>query len=175
MPTWESEFSTPGSSARIWLVLQVDLVAQEIANNRSLVNWSARMEERVNASPYNLNGVMSGNAAVDGGVWSAGGLKYDFRNTNVTIPLASGSKWIAHNADGTKTVAVSAFYGTDSILGSAALASQFDLPAIPRNRIRVGQGAVWRHAELYVGINGQWRRAQAYAGVGGAWRSHDPS
>jgi len=175
MPAWESEFSTPGSSARIWLVLQVDLVAQEIANNRSLVNWSARMEERVNASPYNLNGVMSGNASVDGTVWSAGGLKYDFRSTNVTIPLASGSKWIGHNADGTKSVSVSAFYGTDSILGAASINAQFGLPSIPRNRIRVGQGAVWRQAETYAGVNGAWRPALIHAGVGGAWKLHNPS
>lgn len=169
MTIFESEFSTPGSSARIWLVEQVDFVSADPANNRSLVNWYVRMEERVNASPYNLNGVMSGAAAVDGTVWSAGGLSYDFRGTNVTIPLASGSKWITHNSNGTKVAGVSASYGTDSILGSASLASSYTLPTIIRNALDYWTGAAWDGDLLDAWDGAAWRQQILEAWDGAAW------
>jgi len=130
--TWESEFSTPGTSARIWLVLQVDLVSQSIPNNTSTLNWHLRMEERVNASPYNLNNVASANATVGGLVYSAGGLSYDFRSTNATVSVASGTTVIAHNADGTKTISVGAAYSGGSPLGDASFSTTWALPTIAR-------------------------------------------
>lgn len=132
MATWESEFTTPGTSARIWLVLQVDLVSQNIANNTSTLNWYLRMEERVNASPYNLAGTSSANATVNALVYNAGGLNYDFRGTNATVGIASGTTVVSHNADGTKTITVAAAYNGGSPLGTASFSTTWTLPTIPR-------------------------------------------
>jgi hypothetical protein len=132
MATWESEFTTPGSSARIWLVLQVDLVSQDIANNTSTLNWYLRMEERVNASPFNNNPTSTASADVNGTVWSSGGLTYDFNLTNETIGVASGTTVVTHDADGSKTIGVGAAYNGGNPLGTASFGSTYALPTIPR-------------------------------------------
>jgi len=175
MSAWEAEFSTPGTSARIWLVLEVSLSSQSVAANTSTLNWWLRMEERTNASPYNLSPTSSASATVGGVVYSSGGLTYDFRAPNVTIQVASGSTTVSHNADGTLTIPVGAAYSGGSPLGDASFSSSFTLPAIPRNRMRVGVDGVWKTAEVYVGVNGAWRMAQPYAGVSGAWKLNNNS
>jgi hypothetical protein len=167
--SFEGEFSTPGSSARIWLVLQVDIVSQDKPNNRTLVNWYLRMEERVNASPYNLNHVMGAAAAVDGSVYSAGGLDYDFRGTNVTIGIASGSKYITHDSNGTKTAGVSASYGTDSILGSAGFTSSLALPTIARFGVDYYTGSAWDGDLVDVYADGTWKLQIVEVWDGASW------
>lgn len=141
MAIFESEFTTPGSSARIWLVLQVDLVSQNITTNQSTLNWYLRGEERiVNASPFNLNGVSSGSAKVgnlvggtDNVVFNSGGLSYDFRATFATYNWASGTTTVTHAADGTATIKVEASFNSgDSILGTASFATSMVLTTIPR-------------------------------------------
>jgi len=170
MATWENEFTTPGSSARIWLVLEVTVSAQSLIDNESTLAWQLRMEERVNASPFNNNATSVGAAAVNGSVFSSSSLTYNFDGTNETIVIASGSKDVAHNADGTKSISVSASYNGGYPLGTASLSASMTLPAIPRNRIRVGDDDVWKHAEVYVGINGAWVPAQPYAGEDDEWK-----
>jgi hypothetical protein len=132
MATWEDEFTTPGTSAQIWLVLQVDLVSQDIANNTSTLNWYLRMEERVNASPYNNNPTSTASATVNGTVYSAGGLTYNFNLTNETIAIASGTTVVTHTADGSKTITVAASYDGGNPLGVASFSTTYALPTIPR-------------------------------------------
>jgi hypothetical protein len=132
MATWENEFTTPGSSAQIWLVLQVDLVSQDIANNTSTLNWYLRMEERVNASPFNNNPTSTASANVNGTVYSSGGLTYNFNLTNETIAIASGTTVVTHTADGSKTITVGAAYDGGNPLGTASFSTTYALPTIPR-------------------------------------------
>lgn len=134
MATWENEFTTPGTSARVYLVLQVDLVSQDIATNTSTLNWYLRMEERVNANPYNNNGLSSANAYVNGAlVYNSGGLSYNFDGTNETIYVASGTTYVTHNADGTMpSMGVSAAYSGAGVLGTASLSGTMALTTIPR-------------------------------------------
>lgn len=134
MAIYESEFTTPGSSARIWLVLQVDVVSQNIETNQTTLNWYVRGEERVvNASPYNLAAGRSGSATVGGTVWSTGSSTYDFRASFAVNYWASGTTVITHDADGTKSITVAASYNSnDSILGTASFSTTLVLPTIPR-------------------------------------------
>lgn len=132
MATWENEFTTPGSSARIWLVLEVTYGTYDIPGNYTPISWQLRMEERVNASPFNNNPTSSGAASVDGSVFSSSTLSYNFDGTNETIVIASGNKNVTHDADGTKTISVSASYNGGSPLGTASLAGTLTLPTIPR-------------------------------------------
>ena len=169
MATWENEFTTPGSSARIWLVLEVTVSAQSLIDNTSTLAWQLRMEERVNASPFNNNATSSAAAAVNGTVYSSGGLSYNFDGSLETIVVAGDSTVVAHSADGTKSVSVSASYNGGNPLGTASLSASMALPAIPRNRIRVGDDDEWKHAEVYVGVNGVWVPAQPYVGVDDEW------
>jgi len=134
MATWENEFTGPGTSARVWLVLQVDVVSQDIATNQTTLNWYVRGEERItNASPYNLNPGRSGSAGVNGEVWSTSTSTYDFRGTFATNYWASGTTVVTHDPDGSKIISVSASYNSnDSILGTASVSSTLALPTIPR-------------------------------------------
>jgi hypothetical protein len=151
------------------------LTSQSIPGNTSTLGWSLRMEERTNASPYNLSATSSASAVVGGLVYSSGGLTYDFRGTNAVIGIASGSTVVAHNADGTATISVGASYNGGSPLGTASISSGLTLPTIPRNRLKVGVDDAWKTAEVYVGVNGVWRMAQPYVGVSGAWKLNNNS
>lgn len=171
MSVWENEFTTPGTSARIWLVLQVDEITVDTPGNQSLCNIYGRMEERVNANPYNLGNTASGAASVDGSVWSAGGLDYDFRTTNATIALFSTSKWIAHDADGTKTIGVSESYNSgDSILGTAAISDTMVLTAIPRGGLDEYLSALWDVSLVDVYASGVWKQQLVDVYVAGVWK-----
>ena len=132
MATWEAVMS--GSSGRIYLVLQVDVVSQNIAANTSTLNWYVRLEERSTSTAFNLSHVYTGTAAVNGAVWSAGGLDYDFRpgSPPYNYNYASGTTTVTHNGDGTKTIAVSAGFNGSGAYGSANLSNTFALPTIPR-------------------------------------------
>lgn len=134
MATWDDEFSTPGTSARVWLELEVVVVSQNIATNQTTLNWYLRGEERItNASPYNLSGISSGAASVNGSVFSSSTLNYDYRASFATNNIASGTRVVTHTADGTKTISVSAsFNSNDSILGTASISDTLVLPTIPR-------------------------------------------
>lgn len=174
MTDYTGGFNTPGTSAEINLVLAVTLASQSVTANTSLLSWSFYMQEYVNANPFNLNGNCTASASVGGTVYSSGGLKYDFRSTNATVPIASGSKTISHNADGTKSVALSASYSDGSnIIGSASIGATFVLPTIPRNRIVVrDDDDEFVTAAFHARVNGVLVPAQLYARetVGGPFK-----
>ncbi len=170
MAIYESEFTTPGTSARIWLVLEVWVISQNTVANTTTLGWAFRMEERTNANPFNLNATSSASATVGGVVFSSGGLSYDFRPPNAVIPIGSGSTTVTHDADGTKSITVAASYSGGSPLGDASFSTSIALPKINRNRAKVGVDDAWVSAEVYVGVNGVWVPAKPYVGVDGAWQ-----
>jgi hypothetical protein len=132
--TASGNFTTPGTSAEIRLECQIDYT-QDIAGNYSDVSWIFRMVEFVNASPFNNNAGSSASLTVEVGVFGASNLTYNFDQTNETIVIASGTRRVYHNADGTKTgVALSGSYNGQggTPLGSASFSTSFDLPTIPR-------------------------------------------
>lgn len=126
MPTYTQVFS---ARSRYSLVYVVTPGTQEIANNRTLVSWSLRVDETTENGSY-AGGSYPWSASVDGYVGS-GSTGYDFRNYN-SLALGSGAKWVGHNADGTKSIGVSASYGPASTIGSASVSGSFALATIPR-------------------------------------------
>lgn len=170
MAIYDSEFTTPGTSARIWLVLEVWVISQNTVANTTTLGWAFRMEERTNANPYNLSPTSSASATVGGVVFSSGGLTYDFRPPNAVIPIGSDETTITHDADGSKAITLAASYSGGSPLGDASLSTTLTLPKINRNRAKVGVDGEWVSAEVYVGVNGVWVPAKPYVGVSGSWK-----
>lgn len=85
---------------------------QDVANNRTLVSWSLEVYRSASYTPYGSNGTYS--VVIDGTTYP-GTFSYDFRSYSYLL-LASGSKYVTHNSDGTKQIFVSG----DAYLGSAA-------------------------------------------------------
>lgn len=178
----DAAVATPGTSADVVARLIRSEGTIDIPNNRSYLYADLYLKlTAANGAggPWKLSPASSAylNSSLGSmGAWSAG---YDLRPAS-SLPqlhLIHWEGWVTHDPDGTKTVTFSfGFTGNGGTpLGSGAGADSITLAAIPRNRIRVGQGAVWRHAESYVGVNGEWRPALIHAGVGDAWRLHNPS
>jgi hypothetical protein len=95
--------------------------------NTSVVSYSLYIDPPGNYTSYDLT---SSNQAysitINGSVVSSGGFTYDFRspNANVNKVIKSGTVTIAHNADGSKTVAASAYANTSSAtVGDGTIAS----------------------------------------------------
>ena len=131
MATWEAVMS--GSGGRVFLVLQVDIVSQNVPGNFTTLNWALRLEERVNSASYNLNHLYTGTANVDGQKWSASGLDYDFRPLSTgNYSLQSGTVDVVHSSDGVKTIFVGGSFNGSGSYGSASFLTTFSLPTIPR-------------------------------------------
>ena len=101
---------------------------QDIANNRTLIAWSCGVycghtfyQNAIKMSPVSINGT----EVYSGGTYS------NFAHDNYT--LASGSMWIDHNSDGTKTFNVSSFTGwLYSNYNYSSGGGKFELSTIPR-------------------------------------------
>lgn len=130
--TYGDDFSAPSTSAEINLQAVLNYT-QSIEGNYSDISWVFQMVEYVNASPFRNYNDCPANLVIESTVYSAPNLNYNFDLTNETIVVATGTKRIYHNADGTKTgVTISGSYDAKGALGSAAFSTTFDLPAIPR-------------------------------------------
>lgn len=114
--------------------LAVNASSQDIPNNRSLVDYAFTLTK---GSTY-YNAKHTGQAVVNGSaVWSASGTTYNASPSGSTNTLASGSMWVSHNSDGTKTISVSANLKTDTqgyswSLPYVSLSGNYALPTIAR-------------------------------------------
>ena len=112
------------------IYIEWQLAEQDIANNRSRINWQAYA--RFNTSDSQLdNGFVNSNA---GGQWANGGRVKNYQGTHNTRNhhLASGSFWIGHRVDGNQEVQFGAgitFYGFGRSEGTS---QGWGLPTIPR-------------------------------------------
>lgn len=129
MATYSGGFDNSGYT----LYLDVSESNVSISNNTSVVNWTLRIVSTkalvygswdYNGTPYSVS--------IAGSVVASGSKAYDFRNyQNLTI--ASGSKTITHNSDGSKSVSCSASFGNSSTpIGDASASGTFTLSTIPR-------------------------------------------
>lgn len=132
MTIFQNDFTTPGTVAKVRLELEVTVSSQDYAANTSTLAWTLRMVEYVNGSPFRAYNDCTASASVNGSVFSASTLNYDFNLTNETITVATGTRVVAHDTDGTKTIAVAASYDGKSPLGTASISSTMALPSIPR-------------------------------------------
>lgn len=134
MATYSGEFTTPGTSAQIRLEFEVWVISQSIALNTSTLGWQLRMVEYVNGSPFRNYHDCVASASIDGsGVYYAANLDYNFDQTNETIVIATGTRDVAHAANGTKQISVAASYDGKGVIGTASLSvGGISLPTIPR-------------------------------------------
>lgn len=123
------------------LIVEITEHSQEIANNRSKLNWTVKLKQ----GQYRHNALCTYNLSINGvSVWASasGGttINTSAYPKNTTITLASGTTgWITHNADGTKTVAISASYKTNNqtsgviwICPPLSISGSFTITTIPR-------------------------------------------
>lgn len=126
MPTYTDQFS---GRSQYDLVLVANQGTQEIANNRSLINSSLRIDESPNNGSWsNTPLTWAINIA---GQTRSGSTPYDFRNYDSFV-LFSGSFWVGHRADGTQSISVSGSVGGGTTIGSASTGGSFALTTIPR-------------------------------------------
>lgn len=106
------------------------LASQDVANNRSLINWQAYAHFNNSDSQLD-NGYVNSNV---GGQWANGGRVKNYQGAISTRDhhLQSGSFWIEHRADGNQEIQFSGgitFYGMGR---SEGISGVWSLPTIPR-------------------------------------------
>lgn len=141
-----SAFTAPGTSAVVYL--RLDVTASQSATdkslNRSLVSVNCYMDKPASAGfPSRAFNDCDAAVAADGSMYSATNLNYDFPNAPATISVYSGTKYVTHLADGTKSIAVSASYNGYDPLGTASLSATYVLPAIARAGAEYWNGSAW--------------------------------
>lgn len=108
------------------------LAGQEIANNRSLINWTVGLHSNGHPRWYSnairLNGVhIHGSSNLASGTWSNISM-----SPGQHLPLRSGQHWIGHESNGTRHFGASVsgwLYPNANLANSGG----WNLPTIPRN------------------------------------------
>ena len=132
MSTSGTIFTGYQNHTRFYLSWQ--LAGQEIANNRSLINWQIGIQGQAgftafwysNAIRVN-SGDIDGGGSLGSGTWSNKTLA-----GTQSIQLLSGSKWVGHNSDGTKSFGANVsgwLFQNSTVTASGSWA----ITTIPRN------------------------------------------
>ncbi|AWN03350.1 minor tail protein [Microbacterium phage Count] len=125
MASWSDAWSGRSNDT---LRLTVTQGSQNIGNNTTVVNWYLDIVEVNGTWTNDPTGSYSIN--INGSVYSGTVPGYA---KHTTTRIRSGSTTVTHNADGTKTINVSASASGVNILGSASIpAKGFTLSTIPR-------------------------------------------
>lgn len=133
MTIYSGEFSTPGTSAEVTLVLEVVQGPQSVEGNYTDAFWEFRMVEHVNASPSRNWHDCGAYADIGERVFESNTLDYNFDGVNETIVIAGvGTRRIYHEPDGTAEVLIGAAYDGKTPLGYAELSGVFVPDPIPR-------------------------------------------
>lgn len=114
--------------------LSWNVARQDIANNRSLINWTAGIQGQPGYTAFwysnaiRLNSVyIDGQGNLASGTWSNITL-----SNGATVPLRSGSVWIGHNSDGSKSFGASVS-GWLYMNGDIGASGHWGIDTIPRN------------------------------------------
>ena len=89
-----------------WFWVKWSQSEQDIANNRTKISWSCGVHC---GHTFYLNAIKMSAVSINGAQVYAGGTYSNYAHDDFT--LGSGTLWINHNADGTKTFSISAFTG----------------------------------------------------------------
>ena len=118
------------------IVLTVTETSYSTANNTSNVHFKLEAVKTSGSGFYSYSQVSPMSVTINGTVVASWNVTYDFRNqTPKTLLFAEGDvNGIAHNTDGTKTIAVSGYFkdGAND-LGSATASGNLTLTPIPRH------------------------------------------
>ena len=132
MAFWESAFGgSAGGSYR--LRQQVDVIGQEVGNNRTLVRYNAWVE-KVAGSGYWSSSAASGSTNINGYVPGRSWPNYDFRAYAVRHIAQNEDYWINHdsNGDANPYFAVSFDLANSPYLTSASVGGNMAMPHINR-------------------------------------------
>ncbi len=114
--------------SRFYMAWQVG--TQDVANNRTLIHWQAGIQI-TGGWWWGANSLKINSIHIDGGGSLGSGTWGNISGAG-NHQLQSGSKWVTHNADGTKSFSanMSVWYtGT----GNRSASGSWSLPTIPRN------------------------------------------
>lgn len=128
MTTYDASLNNGGRG--FTLRLTVTQSSQDITNNTSTLAWSLVLIKGANSySSWTKNWSIN----IDGQTSSGSIAGYDFR-TYSSLTLGSGTKTVTHNADGTKTAAVSGTFdeGSHVLIGTGTASGTFTPTTIPR-------------------------------------------
>ena len=130
------------SNNGLYLNVYIEQGAQNIANNSTTVNWRVTVSRPVYFHTYNLQGDSTLSLTLDGRNVHSSNPTWEVWDGEAT--LASGSSTISHNADGTKTFALSCTFNPNNGLHKTmTVRANVSLTTIPRSSsVRVGTGVI---------------------------------
>lgn len=141
------------SNNGLYLNVYIEQGAQNIANNSTTVNWRVTVSRPVYFHTYNLQGDSTLSLTLDGRNVHSSNPTWEVWDGEAT--LASGSSTISHNADGTKTFALSCTFNPNNGLhGTITVSASLSLTTIPRSSsVRVSAGVIG--SSVTININRQ--------------------
>ena len=130
------------SNNGLYLNVYIEQGAQNIANNSTTVNWRVTVSRPVYFHTYNLQGDSTLSLTLDGRNVHSSNPTWEVWDGEAT--LASGSSTISHNADGTKTFALSCTFNPNNGLHKTmTVRANVSLTTIPRSSsVRVSAGVI---------------------------------
>ena len=130
------------SNNGLYLNVYIEQGAQNIANNSTTVNWRVTVSRPVYFHTYNLQGDSTLSLSLDGRNVHSSNPTWEVWDGEAT--LASGSSTISHNADGTKSFALSCTFNPNNGLHQTmTVRANVSLTTIPRSSsVRVGTGVI---------------------------------
>lgn len=141
------------SNNGLYLNVYIEQGAQNIANNTTTVNWRVTVSRPVYFHTYNLQGDSTLSLTLDGRNVHSSNPTWEVWDGEAT--LASGSSTINHNADGTKTFALSCTFNPNNGLHKTmTVRANVSLTTIPRSSsVRVSAGVIG--SSVTININRQ--------------------
>lgn len=141
------------SSGSLYLNVYIDQGAQSIPNNTSTVNWRVTVSRTGSYYTHNNSGDSTLSVSIDGRQIHFSNPLWETRGEE--CHLASGSHTVGHNADGTKSVSISAdFNPNNGYHGRIITSGSIALTTIPRSSsVSVGTGTIG--SGLTININRQ--------------------
>ncbi|MDG3132262.1 DUF859 domain-containing protein [Streptococcus suis] len=141
------------SSGSLYLNIYIDQGAQNIPNNTSTVNWRVTVSRTGAYYTYNQSGDSTLSVSIDDRQIHFSNPLWETRGEE--CHLASGSHTVGHNADGTKSVSISAdFNPNNGYHGRIITSGSIALTTIPRSSsVSVGTGTIG--SGLTININRQ--------------------
>lgn len=141
------------SNNGLYLNVYIEQGAQNIANNTTTVNWRVTVSRPVYFHTYNLQGDSTLSLSLDGRNVHSSNPTWEVWDGEAT--LASGSSTISHNADGTKTFALSCTFNPNNGLHKImTVRANVSLTTIPRSSsVKVNAGVIG--SSVTININRQ--------------------
>jgi hypothetical protein len=166
--------ATTGTSAYkadTWVEYLV--VEQSIPNNQSriIAYFYTALADGESSGTYDNQ---SGRDCTELTINGASGTKYTGQpyNYKVSTPMLLGvfDGWVTHNADGTKTIAITGKYTISSpYISGGNLSANIALPAISRGLMRPNISGTFYTGLVYVNVGGTWALGIAYVNSNGTW------